>query len=161
MSFGALAAELHPYARYLVPDTSLPGKKFKAVSWAEYKAAFPRVCPKKGIVDLMGHIVSFHKSSLAGFTESRSQIVCPNVMALCDSSTTHAAVEQTLPQLALGRLATLAATTRIITISEIPDNSTVNVRKRLYWASLAPPNVLVVPHGCSAHLAQHLFGYSG
>ena len=52
----------------------------------------------------------------------------------------------------LERVGQLAQKHRFVTYSEIPDRNSVNRRTRAATAAMLPPNVLVTPLGCSAHL---------
>eukprot|EP00959_Pyramimonas_sp_CCMP1952_P420905 8817352-Pyramimonas_sp.AAC.1 len=54
LNFGSLQEVLRPRARYLVPDPDDPAqRKYRAVSWDEFRRRFPRSRPSKGLLEVL------------------------------------------------------------------------------------------------------------
>lgn len=154
LAFGGLDEEIRQGAKYLVDNPARPGKQM-LVSWAEYKQRFPRSCPSHGTVEIMAHNASLH-TQRGICVDSRAVHLAPNALAGVDASTTYSSVEAACEALSLPGLAAIAQRLRLITISEVPDNSTANIRKRAFCVSRLPRNVVASRHGCCVHLTQRV-----
>lgn len=142
-------------ARYVVQDPLHPGK-WKSVTWNEFHANCPKVVPGKGLVEFMAQTLCCHTVSHDGQEHTRRLLLPPTIMKHGTASVTYSAVEIDTPGLTMEKLKEFAATHPIVTVSEVPDNSTVNVRKKAFTASELPRNVLYTPLGCSAHLLNRV-----
>ena len=154
LRFGGLEDALHPVAKYLIPHEQLEGR-YRAVSLADFRKVYPKIQPSKGLLEFFAQTLIVCTSN-DGEEDSRVLLLRPSILTHCNASTTYTAVETTTPGLTMARLKELAARHPFITFSEIPDNHSVNVRKRAFTSAELPPNVFVTPLGCCAHLLHRV-----
>ena len=152
LNFGPLQQELQASGRYAIPDDSQPGR-YKIVGWKEYHARFPKAQPARGYVEFFAQTLEcttvYPKT---GIEDARAPLLPPSILLHADASTTYAAVEIETLELTLAKLNQVASQLRLVTVSEIPDNNSVNRRKKAFTARQLGPNILYAPGGCAAHL---------
>jgi hypothetical protein len=130
-----------------------PGK-LKAVDWLTYHATFPKSKPGRGILEVFAQSATLHSSNSDGLRESRNMKFVPMIMSRANSSVTFSAVEMASQHLSVSALNELAQRLRVIILCEVPDNHTVNLRKKAYTATLLADNILMPPHNCCVHSLQ-------
>ena len=155
LRFGGLQERLCPQARYTVPDLERPGR-YKLVPWSEFRRRFPKAQPVLGHLEFFADQLSMHAVFPTGIEDSRHVFLAPKILTHATASAVYSAVEELTPELTLNRVKALCHTHRIVTISEVPDSSSVNIRKKAFSATQLPATVLYTPLTCSAHLLHRV-----
>lgn len=157
LGYGSLQAELQSFARYLVPDESDP-RKNKSVDWETFKKHCPRACALKGTLEVMAMEFTVASQTRSGSVERRRVLMPPSILGGTSSnaSVTWSAIDGASPAFNTDGLRALAARFRLVTLTDGPDNSTVNGAVRKFVGANLPENVLFCHHGCTVHVVHRV-----